>query len=294
MFRGTGTAIITPFDDNLNVDYSSLKKFVRFQVENNVDALIVLGTTGEASTIDDDERKKIIEIVLEEVNRKIPVIVGTGTNNTAKVVKLNKIAEDLKADGLLIVNPYYNKGTQNSLIEHYKYISEQTPLSIIIYNVPSRTAMNILPETVVKIHERCSNVIGIKEASGDISQIAKLISMKPKTLQVFSGNDDQTLPIMALGGVGVISVFSNVFPKQMSALTKLLLNNEIEKAQVLNNKLLNFMNLLFIETNPMPVKAAVNILGYCTNSLRLPLMKVTDNSFNILKNEIERLIKNEN
>lgn len=289
MFKGTGTALITPFDNDLNVDYDALKKFIRFQVDNNVNFVVVLGTTGEASTIDDEERKKTISCVLEEVNGKIPVVVGTGSNDTMKVVKLNKMAEELKVDGVLIVNPYYNKGTQASIVEHFKYISERTPLPIILYNVPSRTGMNVLPDTILKVHDACKNVVSVKEASGDISQIAKLIAMKPDTLDVLSGNDDQTLPIMALGAKGVISVFSNVYPKQMSDLTSAMLKNEINKAREINNKYLNMMNILFIEASPSPVKAVAQMKGLCKNKLRLPLIPVTDGAYSILKKETEKL-----
>ena len=209
MFKGAGTALITPFAQDQSVDLNALLKIVQNQLQNKIDALIVLGTTGESPVIDYDERRKLISVVVEESIGKIPVIVGTGSNDTKKVIENNKQAEDLKADGLLIVNPYYNKGTQESLVEHYKLISEKTKLPIILYNVPSRTGMNILPETAIRIHKECKNVVAIKEASGNISQIVKLIAMKPNSFSLFSGNDDQTLAIMALGGDGVISVFSN-------------------------------------------------------------------------------------
>src|SRR3990172_291748 len=192
MFKGVGTALITPFKQDQSVDIGSLKKIVEHQLKNKIDALIVLGTTGESPVIEYDERRKIISAVVEDAIGKVPVIIGTGTNNTKKVVENNKLAEDLKADGVLIVNPYYNKGTQESLVEHYKFIAERTSLPIILYNVPSRTGMNMLPETVIKIHQKCSNVVAVKEASGNISQIAHLISIKPDSLSVLSGNDDQT------------------------------------------------------------------------------------------------------
>jgi 4-hydroxy-tetrahydrodipicolinate synthase len=289
LFQGTATAIITPFDENLNVDYPALRNFTRFQIDNGINALVVLGTTGEAPTITLDERKKIVDIVQTEVDGKVPVIIGTGTNDTRKVVELNKIAEEQKVDGVLIVNPYYNKGTQSGLVEHYKYIAERTSLPIMLYNVPSRTAMNILPETALKIHETCSNVIGIKEASGDISQIAKLISMKPDDFIVYSGNDDQTLPIIALGGKGSVSVLSNVFPKETVALTDALLSNDFTAAKEINNEYLRFINLLFIEANPQPVKYALSLLGHCKNTLRLPLTIASQNSMNLIKAEMEKL-----
>jgi 4-hydroxy-tetrahydrodipicolinate synthase len=289
MFRGTGTALITPFDEQLNVDYAALKKLVRFQVDSGINSLVVLGTTGEAATIDEDERRKILETVIEENAGKVPIIVGTGTNDTRHVVKLNKIAEDLKADGVLIVNPYYNKGTQSSLVEHYRFISERTPLPIILYNVPGRTAMNMLPETILTIYDKCPNVIGVKEASGDISQIAKLISMKPDDFIVYSGNDDQVIPVMALGGAGLISVFSNVFPRQTVNLTDAMLKNELTEAQRINNKFLKFMNLLFVEANPIPVKYAVSLLGYCKNTLRLPLAAAQTQTARTLEEEFDRV-----
>jgi len=289
MFKGTGTALLTPFDDDLNIDYQALKKLIKFQINGNVDFLVVLGTTGEASTIDDDERKKIISFAVEEVNGKIPVVIGTGSNDTKKVVKLNKMAEELKVDGVLIVNPYYNKGTQNSIVEHYKYIAEKTTLPIILYNVPSRTGMNVLPDTILRVHDACKNVVSVKEASGDISQIAKLIAMKPDTLDVLSGNDDQTLAIMALGAKGVISVFSNVYPNEMAQITSSMLKGDLQTARKLHNKYLNMMNILFIEASPSPVKAVAEMKGLCKNNLRLPIIPVTDGAYSILKKEVERL-----
>lgn len=289
MFNGTATALITPFDKELNVDYSSLKKITEWQIRSGVQALVVLGTTGEAATIEDDERRKILETVVETAAGRIPVIAGTGTNNTMDVVRLNKIAAECSVDALLIVNPYYNKGTQHSLVEHYRYISERTDLPAILYNVPSRTGMNVLPETALRIHSECRNIVAMKEASGDISQIAKLMAMKPDSLVVYSGNDDQTLPVMSLGGAGVISVFSNIFPSEMVEITNAVLENNWQKARELNNRFLKFMNLLFIEANPSPVKAAAEIIGLCSNTLRLPLSPVMDSSYMLLKEEINLL-----
>ncbi len=289
MFKGVGTALITPFKDDLSVDLDSIKKIVRNQLENKIDALIVLGTTGESPVINYDERRKIISAVAEEAAGKVPVIIGTGSNDTKKVVENNKQAEDLKADGVLIVNPYYNKGTQESLFEHYKFISEKTKLPIILYNVPSRTGMNILPETVIKIHNECKNVVAVKEASGDISQIAKLISLKPDSLSVLSGNDDQTLPIMALGGDGVISVFSNPYPAEMKQIVDSMLNQKLLVAQKFNNKYLSMMTSLFVETSPAPVKYVMSKIGFCENYLRLPLIKTSQRAEELLDIEIEKM-----
>ncbi|MCL5027930.1 MAG: 4-hydroxy-tetrahydrodipicolinate synthase [Bacteroidetes bacterium] len=289
MFRGVGTAIITPFNQDYNVDYQALKKICRHQIDGGVDALIVLGTTGESPVINLDERKKIISTVIEEVNGKAEIMIGTGTNDTKHVIELNRVAEELKANGLLIVNPYYNKGTQESLIEHFKYVSERTTLPILLYNVPSRTGMNMLPETIIKINEACSNVIGVKEACGNISQIAHLMSIKPLDFLVYSGNDDQTLPIMALGGAGIISVFSNAYPKELKQITDSIFKNDFSFAQKLNNKYLSMMNALFIETSPMPIKYVMSKLGLCENILRLPLIPISKKTEIILDEEMKKI-----
>lgn len=275
MFSGVGTALITPFERDFNVDYDSLRKICQHQIEGKVDAIIVLGTTGESPVFSIDERKKIIETVIDEVKGKAKIIIGTGSNDTRKVAELNKIAEEFKADGVLVVNPYYNKGTQESLVAHYKYISERTTLPILLYNVPSRTGMNVLPETIVKIAEACKNVVGVKEACSNIAQIAHLMSIKPKNFAVWSGNDNETLPIMALGGAGIISVFSNAYPVELKLLADVILKNDLEAAQELNNKYMGMMNALFVETSPIPIKYVMNKLGLCQNILRLPLIPAT-------------------
>ena len=289
MFKGVGTALVTPFKNDQSLDIEALRKIVNQQLNGGVDALVVMGTTGESPVIEFDERKEIITNVVEEVKGKVPVIVGTGSNSTKRVIELNKQAEELNADCLLIVNPYYNKGTQDSLVEHYKFIRTQTKLPIILYNVPSRTAMNILPETAVRIHKECKNVIAIKEASGSISQIAHLISIKPDSLSVLSGNDDQTLAIMASGGDGVISVFSNPYPSLMKKITSAIFNNKLKHAQELNNKYLSMMNALFVETSPSPVKYVMSELGLCENVLRLPLSKATSKAEELLNKEMKKI-----
>lgn len=288
MFKGVGTAIITPFDEDYNVDYKALEKFVKFQLKY-VDALIVLGTTGEAPTINEEEREKIVSKVVELANKKVPVIVGTGSNNPEHVLHNNKLAEKSGADGLLIVNPYYNKSTQKGLVEYFSYIAQRTELPIILYNVPSRTGANILPDTAIEIFERNDNVVGVKEASGNISQIAELISKKPDEMYVYSGNDDQTLPVMSLGGDGVISVFSNVLPQKMKELTNAMLKGEYKKAQEINNKYNVLMRKLFVEVNPIPVKYALSKLGYCKNTLRLPLIPISESAKDIIDNLFEEL-----
>jgi len=289
MFKGVGTAIITPFLKNGEVDYNSLKKITKYQIDNRIDAIIILGTTGEAPVISDDERYNIIKTVTETANKKCKIIIGTGSNDPQKVIYWNKQAEEFNPDGLLIVNPYYNKGTQDSLVNYYSYIASNTKLPIILYNVPSRTSMNLLPETVIKIHKNSKNVVAVKEASGSISQIAHLCSIKTKSLLVYSGNDDQTLPIMSLGANGVISVFSNSYPKQMKRIVDNYLNNKCEKALSYHNKYLKMMNDLFIETNPAPIKYVMSKLGFCENKLRLPLGSISEKSKKILNKSMAEI-----
>jgi 4-hydroxy-tetrahydrodipicolinate synthase len=288
MFYGLGTALITPFDENFNIDYEALRKITRFQIDSKIDALIVLGTTGESPVISLSEREKIVATVMEEAQGRTKILVGTGTNNTNDVVEMNKIAEKQKVDGVLIVNPYYNKGTQESLLVHFKHISERTTLPILLYNVPSRTGMNILPETAIKISEQCKNVKGIKEACGNISQIAHLFSIKPDSFLVYSGNDDQTLAIIALGGAGEISVFSNAFPLQKKNLIDAALKGDYKTARELNNKYLKMMNILFIETSPSPIKFVMKELGYCKNILRLPMTPLLEKNEKILLEELKK------
>ncbi|MFA6596706.1 MAG: 4-hydroxy-tetrahydrodipicolinate synthase [Ignavibacteriaceae bacterium] len=291
MFEGVGTALATPFNEDFSIDFASYKKLIQRQIDAGIDYLIVLGTTGESPVIDEYEREKIIEHALETAGGKVKIIIGTGSNDTNKVVKLNALAEKYNPDALLIVNPYYNKGTQSSLVQHYKYISERTSLPIMLYNVPSRTGMNVLPETAIKINESCKNVVAIKEASGNISQIAQLLAMKQQSFEVVSGNDDQTIPIMALGGVGVISVYSNAFPKELKEITTAMQKNDFQKAQQLNRKYLKMINLLFEETSPSPLKFVLSKLDICKNILRMPLAPISKQTENLLLKELENYEK---
>lgn len=285
MVRGVGTAMITPFREN-EVDYEALKKFVRYQIESGVHFLLVLGTTGEAPAVTDDEREKIVSTVLEEVNGKVPVIVGAGTNSTKKTLKMVKNAERLGADGVLLVTPYYNKPTQDGLYEHYKFISERTDIRIILYNVPSRTGVNMLPDTVVKIAENLKNVVGLKEASGNMSQVDDVI-FKIKSIRkdflIYSGNDDQAFHLMCSGGDGVISVVSNMIPRDISRMCEFLFEGNLKEALKIHKKYFNLMKGLFIETNPIPVKAGLSIMGFIKNELRLPLVPAKKSTVEKLK-----------
>src|SRR6056297_654628 len=296
MFQGVGTAIITPFINRIEgsvtkteVDYNALERFTEFQIENGINALVVLGTTGEAPAVDEVERRRIVEHVVRVNNNRVPIIVGTGTNNTQHCIENNKMAEESGADGLLIVTPYYNKSTQKGLVRNFSYIAEKTNLPIILYNVPSRTSVNLLPETVIEIYKTNPNVIGVKEASGNISQIARLMAIKPDGLRVYSGNDDQALPIISLGGDGCISVISNVLPSQFSALVGEALSGNYTEARDYQRMLIPMMNTLFNEVNPIPVKYACFKEGYCENLLRLPLIEASEETQLLIDMQLERL-----
>ncbi|PLV55615.1 4-hydroxy-tetrahydrodipicolinate synthase [Thermotoga sp. SG1] len=285
MFRGVGTAIVTPFK-NGELDLEAYERLVRYQLDGGVSALIVLGTTGEAPTVNDDERERLVSKTLEIVDGKIPVIVGAGTNSTEKTLKLVKQAEKLGADGVLIVTPYYNKPTQEGIYQHYKYISERTDLKIIVYNVPGRTGVNVLPETAARIASDLKNVVGIKEANGDIDQIDRTVTLTKSArsdFMVWSGNDDRTFYLLCAGGDGVISVASNVAPKQMSDLCAEFFGGNIERAREIHRKLRPLMKTLFVETNPIPVKAALSLMGYVENELRLPLVSASEKTVELLK-----------
>ncbi|MDN5342675.1 4-hydroxy-tetrahydrodipicolinate synthase [Oceanotoga sp. DSM 15011] len=289
MFKGTATALITPFNKEKELDIKNFEKLINDQIENNINALVILGTTGESPTINEKEKYEIIKKAIEITNKKIPIIVGTGSNDTKKILKNNKIAEELNADGLLIVTPYYNKTTQNGLYENYKYISQNTKLPIVLYNVPSRTGLNIEPKTTIKLLKNIENIIGIKEASGNISQINKILNEKPKNKYLYSGNDDQIIPIMANGGDGVISVISNLIPKQISKMTENILQKKYEEALEINNKYLNLMNMMFEEVNPIPIKYAMSLKYKTENTLRLPLISVTKELEEKIKKEMKRV-----
>ncbi|WP_323720505.1 4-hydroxy-tetrahydrodipicolinate synthase [Acetomicrobium sp.] len=274
MFRGTGTALITPFKKG-RVDFESLERLVEFQIRNGVDFLVVLGTTGEATTISSTEKRKIIRFFVERVARRIPIVVGTGSNCTQTTVELSQVALSLGADAVLIVTPYYNKPPQDGLYEHYRTVASRLGSGqIIIYNVPGRTGVNILPETVIRLAE-IPNIVGIKEASGNQAQVDVLIKNVKRTRQdfaVLSGNDDQAFHLVNAGGDGVISVLSNVAPKETSDMIRYTLQGKTEEARRLHLQLFPLMKGLFCETNPIPVKYAASKLGLCRNELRLPLI----------------------
>lgn len=281
LFKGVGSAVPTPFDEN-GVNISEFRKFLQFQIDNNVDALIVCGTTGESSTMTRDEKIIAINCVLEVANEKIPVIVGTGSNNTREAIEMSKIAERLGANGILVVTPYYNKTTQRGLIAHYKAIAESVSLPIILYNVPSRTGVNIEPQTCLEL-SKIDNIVAIKEASGNISQVAQISNLCGDNLYIYSGNDDQIVPICSLGGIGVISVLSNIKPKFVHDMVYDFLDGNIDKARKMQLNVLPLINSLFSEVNPIPVKYALNELGFNFRVPRLPLVEFSDTNKKVLR-----------
>lgn len=276
LFRGAGVALITPFHEDKSVNYEVLEQLVERQIANDSDAIIVCGTTGEPATMSEAERLEVIAHVVKITNHRIPVIAGTGSNTTEGTASFTKRAAGLGVDGMLVVTPYYNKATQNGLYEHYKHVASQTDLPIIMYNVPSRTGCNLLPQTAVRIAESCSNIVGIKEASGNMGDVARLAGLTQGRLAIYSGNDNLILPVLSLGGVGVISVLSNVVPKETHQMVVDYLNGDLKSAREAQLKYLELMDALFSEVNPIPVKAAMRLLGYEVGSLRLPLTELEE------------------
>lgn len=283
IFRGTGTALVTPFRDG-QVDYKSFEDFMEFQISNGVDALIVLGTTGEAPSITPKERAAIISLAVRVSDGRVKVIVGSGSNSTEHTVEMSREAIELGADGVLVVTPYYNKPTQEGLFQHYQKVASGVEGPIIIYNVPGRTGSNILPETILRCAE-IENIVAVKEASGDMIQVDRLIRgirKKRSDFAVFSGNDDQAFHLVCSGGDGVISVLSNVMPAETSEMIDSTIQGDLEHGREMHMKMFPLMRNLFVETNPIPVKYAVSRLGYCQNSLRLPLVPASENAMSLV------------
>ncbi len=269
IFKGVGTAIVTPMN-KMGVDYESYGRLLNWQIENGVNAIIAAGTTGEGSTLSDKEHRELLEFTVRTVDGRIPVIAGTGSNDTSYAIELSKFACSAGVDGLLMVTPYYNKATQGGLLASYTAVADAVDKPIILYNVPSRTGCNIQPATAAKLAEH-PNIVGLKAASGDISQIADTAMLVKGKMDIYSGNDDQIVPIMALGGIGVISVLSNVFPKETVAICNKFFAGDIEGSRDLQLHFLPMVHALFCEVNPIPVKAATAALGFGENYLRLPL-----------------------
>lgn len=276
VFTGAGVAIVTPFKDNGEVDYEKFAEMVEYQIENGTDAIIVCGTTGESSTLTHEEHLDVIRYCVEKVNGRIPVIAGTGSNCTDTAIYLSAEAEKYGVDGLLLVTPYYNKATQKGLYQHFKAVADSVKVPVILYNVPSRTGCNIAPETVVKLCTEVENIVGVKEASGNLSQIVKLMSLADGKVDLYSGNDDQITPLLALGGKGVISVLSNVAPRQTHEICAKFFAGDVSGSCAEQLRAIPLCNALFCEVNPIPVKKALNLQGRGAGILRMPLCEMEE------------------
>lgn len=285
IFEGSGVAIVTPFTNDNKINYDELKKLIDFQIRNNTDAIVVCGTTGESATLSNSERRELIKFTVEYVNHRVPVIAGTGSNNTQYAIELTKYAESINVDGALVVTPYYNKTTQKGLICHYTSIANSVSIPIIMYNVPSRTGLNIEPNTAFEL-SNVKNIVAIKEASGNISQVLKIKELCQDNLQIYSGNDDQIVPILACGGIGVISVLANVKPNITHYICANFFDGKIKEALNLQIQNLPLINSLFCETNPIPIKYVLNRMNYNVGQTRLPLVGLSNEHIE----EINKLI----
>lgn len=282
IFTGSGVAIVTPFNQDDTVNYTKLRQLINWQIENGTDSIVICGTTGESSTLDDHEHLECIRVAVEETNKRVPVIAGTGSNDTHHGIKLSQAAQRLGADGLLQVSPYYNKTTQKGLIAHFGAIANSVSIPIMLYNVPSRTGMNIAPKTVAELI-KIDNIVAMKEASGDITQICELMSLTHGDLDLYSGNDDHIIPLLSVGGIGVVSVVANILPKETHDIVALYLNGQHKEALALQLGLNNLIKNLFIETNPIPIKEALNMMGHNVGHCRLPLCEMEPSNVAILK-----------
>ena len=281
MFKGSIVALITPFKDGA-VDEESLRRLVEFHIENGTDGIVPCGTTGEASTLDYDEHMRVIEIVIQQAAKRVPVIAGTGSNSTDEAIDLTRKAKNLGADGVLLVTPYYNKPSQEGLYRHYKAIADAVAIPQVLYNVPGRTGVNMLPETVARLAEH-PGIVAIKEATGSLQQASEVLALCGDKLDLLSGDDFITFPIMACGGSGIISVVANIIPRQVADLVDAFFDGNLEEARRLHLHLLKISNAMFVETNPVPVKTAAALMGMCGDELRLPLAPLADGSLATLK-----------
>lgn len=287
IFKGAATALITPFKNGL-IDFDKFGDFIEWQISENIDALVVAGTTGESATISNIEHKALMTYAVDKVNKRVPVIIGTGSNNTLHSLELTKDAKEAGADAVLIVTPYYNKTTQSGIIKHFTYIADRVGIPIIMYNIPSRTGLHMSVDSVVELSKH-SNIVAIKESSGDISYVADIASKVSEDFYIYSGNDDMIVPILSLGGKGVISVLSNVMPKQTHTMVMDYLSGDVYSATNLQLKLYNFISSLFIETSPIPVKTCLNLLGFDVGDLRMPLFEMEEKNKNILISRLKEL-----
>lgn len=289
LFRGAGVALVTPFTEEKDVNYDELGRLIEYQIAEEIDAIVVCGTTGEPVTMSEEERLSVISYAVEKVANRVPLIAGTGGNCTENVIRFSQKAEKMGVDGLLVVTPYYNKATQNGLYEHYRMIASAVELPIVLYNVPSRTGVNILPDTVARLAKEIDNIVAVKEASGNMTQIAEIIHKADGRIDVYSGNDDQIVPVLSLGGIGVISVLANVEPKGVHDMVWAYLEGDNPKATQLQLKYLDLIHALFCEVNPIPVKKALELMGFQCRTLRMPLTEMEAKNIHRLENEMRYL-----
>lgn len=288
LFRGSAVAIVTPFTHDGNVDYDSLANLIEFQLTNHTDAIVIVGTTGEASTLTDEEQAQVVRFTVEKVNRRVPVIAGAGSNDTRHGINLAKLCEAAGADGLLQVTPYYNKTSQAGLIAHFNALANAVEIPTILYNVPGRTGMNILPATVAELAKN-EKIIGLKDATGDLGYTALVKSMVPENFAIYSGNDDVVVPVLSLGGAGVISVWANICPKEVHEMCQAFFDGDTKRAAEIQVRYKAFIDALFMETNPIPIKAAMNLAGLQAGTLRLPLVEAQENTKNTLSSLMKEL-----
>ncbi|MCX6301625.1 MAG: 4-hydroxy-tetrahydrodipicolinate synthase [Bacteroidia bacterium] len=286
-FKGTGVAIVTPFKNDLSIDYDALGRVVSHVIKGGVNYIVVMGTTGEASTLTLDEKKAVLSYVTRAINNRVPLVVGIGGNNTQEVINTIRELNLEGVDGILSVTPYYNKPSQTGIFQHFKAISESSPLPLIIYNVPGRTSCNITSDTCLKLANECTNIVAVKEASGDLAHIMRIIKEKPENFLVISGDDMLTLPVVAAGGDGVISVLANAYPAECSELVRHLLKNEYKAAREIQFRLIELIELCFADGNPSGIKAFLSIMNICQNILRLPLVPVNQTVFSRIQKAVE-------
>ena len=286
IFKGAGVAIVTPMKNNEEVNYDKLEELINQQIDGGTDAIVIAGTTGESATLTMEEHRDVIKAAIEFTKHRVPVVAGTGSNCTRTAIQLSQEAEEAGADGLLIVTPYYNKATQKGLIQHYTAIANSVDLPIILYNVPSRTGVNILPQTAVTLAKNVKNIVAIKEASGNICQVAELAALADGCIDIYSGNDDQVVPLLSLGGVGVISVLSNVMPKLTHDMVMSYLNGDVKLSRQLQLSVMNLNKALFCEVNPIPVKEALNMMGWNAGAVRSPLCEMEPQHKELLRKEL--------
>lgn len=287
VFKGAGVAIVTPFTKKNEVDYEKLGELIEYQIAEGTDSIIICGTTGEASTLSHEEHLECIRYTVDKVAKRVPVIAGTGSNATDTAIYLSKEAENYGADALLMVTPYYNKATQKGLIAHFTAVAKEVSIPIIMYNVPGRTGCNLTPQTVATLFHNVENIVGIKEASGNIAQVAELMQLTDGKLELYSGCDDMIVPVLSLGGIGVISVLSNIAPRQTHDMVMKFLEGDVVESRELQLKLLPLINALFSEVNPIPVKKAVNLMGFQAGELRMPLTELEPANTERLLNEMK-------